>query len=65
MKYYQAVGFAQIKGKDKWDVFKDSAVFACPEDQNPYEFLCKDYATIFEHWLVEFKETLPPVKGVD
>ena len=53
MKYFQR------------DKFKDSAVFACPDNENPYTFFPKDYTNIFDYWLVEYKEVVPPKKGVD
>lgn len=65
MKYFQTIGYAKMRGKDTWDRFKDSAVFACPDNENPYTFFPKDYKNIFDYWLVEYKEVVPPRKGVD
>ena len=56
MKQYKAVGFVKQHGKNTWDTFNDSAIFSCPDTENPYEFFLKDYPSMFTHWIVEFQE---------
>ena len=54
--FYKAVGFVQQINKDTWDKFMDNAVFSCPDNENPYIYLTKDYPQAFSHWLVEFQK---------
>ena len=55
--FYKAIGYVKQKGKDNWDKFRDDAIFYCPDNQNPYEFLTKDYINHFDYWLVIFEPT--------
>lgn len=57
MIYYKAIGFVKQKNKNVWDKFNNNAIFACPEDENPYIYLTKNYSQIFDFWLINFQQT--------
>ena len=56
MKHYKFVGYAKQKGKNEWDKFIDAAVFACPDNQDPYTFFDPQLREMFDYWLIEYKE---------
>ena len=56
MKHYKFTGYAKQHGKDTWDKFLDTAVFACPDNENPYEFFDPQLRQMFDYWLIEYKE---------
>lgn len=54
MKHYKFVGYAKQKGKDNWDKFIDTAIFACPDNENPYEFFNPQLKDMFDYWIIEY-----------
>lgn len=56
MKHYKFAGYAKQHGKDAWDKFLDTAVFACPDNENPYEFFDLQLKQMFDYWLIEYQE---------
>lgn len=56
MKHYLFKGYAKQKGKDEWDKFLDTAVFPCPDNENPYNFFDLQLKQMFDYWLIEYKE---------
>lgn len=56
MKRYLFKGYVKQKGKNEWDKFLDTAVFACPDNENPYEFFNLQLKQTFDYWLIEYKE---------
>ena len=56
MKHYLFKGYAKQKGKNEWDKFLNTAVFACPDSENPYEFFHTQLKQMFDYWIIEYKE---------
>ena len=62
MKHYLLKGYAKQKGKDEWDKFLDTAVFACPDNENPYLFFDSQFKQTFDYWLIEYEEIKDDIK---
>ena len=62
MKHYLLKGYAKQKGKDEWDRFLSTAVFACPDNENPYLFFEPQFKQTFDYWLIEYEEIKNDIK---